>query len=159
MIHMTEGEITNSYRLAKKKREQIDILAECNACKPEEIIEILIRHGFAIEEYADKRGRTRRKNVKNTQCGGESENMTKVKTTINESESEKEPKQAAVKTEKSPKLLNAEGNMDNAGKETINTVPETIKKMIVTRMIELQESIYNSTAELKELNEFLGRCK
>ena len=38
---MTEEEIATIYRDSKSKRQQIDILAELNACPKAEIIEVL----------------------------------------------------------------------------------------------------------------------
>lgn len=41
---MTDGEITASYRQAKSKKQQIEILSQLNACTKEDILEILKDH-------------------------------------------------------------------------------------------------------------------
>jgi len=49
-MQMTNGEIVASYRQAKNKKEQVKILAELNACKNEEITEILVDGGVAANQ-------------------------------------------------------------------------------------------------------------
>lgn len=44
-MHMTNGEIVKSYREAKEKKKQIEILAQLNACPVANIREILISEG------------------------------------------------------------------------------------------------------------------
>lgn len=47
-MEMTEKEICRSYDNAEKKRAQIQILAELNACDPGKIREILMNNGFSF---------------------------------------------------------------------------------------------------------------
>ena len=42
---MTKEEILRDFKTAKNKREQVKILADCNVCKPEDIIAILKEMG------------------------------------------------------------------------------------------------------------------
>lgn len=44
-MHMTNGEIVRSYREAKEKKKQIEILAELNACTTADIKKILVEGG------------------------------------------------------------------------------------------------------------------
>lgn len=43
---MDKGEILRSYNQALRKTEQVRILADLNACKPEEIIDVLVERGI-----------------------------------------------------------------------------------------------------------------
>ena len=43
---MDKGEILRNYNQAKHKTEQVRILADLNACTPEEIIDVLIEQGL-----------------------------------------------------------------------------------------------------------------
>lgn len=54
---MSENEIVRDYRTAKKKREQIGILADLNGCSREQIREILLRNGITEAELPAKPGR------------------------------------------------------------------------------------------------------
>lgn len=44
-MEMTPGEIVSNYNQARNKSEQVEILAQLNACKPEDIIDILRTNG------------------------------------------------------------------------------------------------------------------
>lgn len=52
---MTDLEIVSSYRQAKKKKEQITILSQLNACSKEKIIEILKNNGIQKQELPRNR--------------------------------------------------------------------------------------------------------
>lgn len=54
-MQMSEEEIGLNYRLAKNKKEQIEILADLNLCSKEDIIEILKRDGVSGKELPRKR--------------------------------------------------------------------------------------------------------
>jgi ribosomal protein L16 Arg81 hydroxylase len=47
-MEMNENEIVRSYRESKNKKQQIDILADINCCKPEQIKEILKKNGVDL---------------------------------------------------------------------------------------------------------------
>lgn len=49
-MQMTPGEIRRDYESAKKKKEQLQILADLNACSVQDIIEVLVSEGM------DRRG-------------------------------------------------------------------------------------------------------
>lgn len=54
-MEMTDLEIVSSYRQAKKKKEQITILSQLNACSKEKIIEILKNNGIQKQELPRNR--------------------------------------------------------------------------------------------------------
>lgn len=54
-MEMTDLEILSSYRQAKKKKEQITILSQLNACSKEKIIEILKNNGIQKQELPRNR--------------------------------------------------------------------------------------------------------
>ena len=47
-MEMNENEIVKNYRESKNKKQQIDILADMNCCKPEQIKEILKKNGVDL---------------------------------------------------------------------------------------------------------------
>lgn len=51
----TEGEIVNSYRLAKDRTEQIKILSDLNLCDRNDIIDILNKYGFNLPHITKTR--------------------------------------------------------------------------------------------------------
>lgn len=55
-MEMSKGEITTSYRQAKDKKKQIEVLSELNMCSKEEIVEILKEQGIPHRELPRNRG-------------------------------------------------------------------------------------------------------
>ena len=53
-MQMTEAEIVKSYQRAEKKREQIKILAELNACQKQDIRDILEKHGEEVPKTGNR---------------------------------------------------------------------------------------------------------
>ena len=53
-LEMSEEEIVKSYRNATKKREQIKVLSELNACDKKTIREILRQHGEDVAEPVNR---------------------------------------------------------------------------------------------------------
>lgn len=53
-MQMTEAEIVKSYQRADKKREQIKILAELNACQKQTIRDILEKHGEEVPKTGNR---------------------------------------------------------------------------------------------------------
>lgn len=49
-MQYTDGEIVRSYRTARDKAHQINILAQLNACHPEKIRKILRRNGISVSQ-------------------------------------------------------------------------------------------------------------
>ncbi len=56
-MEMTNSEIVMRYRQAKKKTEQIGILAELNRCSNKEIVEILVDGGIKPTAFNRNRGK------------------------------------------------------------------------------------------------------
>lgn len=56
-MEMTNSEIVMRYRQAKKKTEQIGILAELNRCSNKQIIEILVDGGIKPTAFNRNRGK------------------------------------------------------------------------------------------------------
>lgn len=54
-MEMTDFEIVSSYREAKKKKDQIEILSDLNCCSKERIIEILKENGVSPKELPRNR--------------------------------------------------------------------------------------------------------
>lgn len=69
-MQMTESEIVKSYHEAKRKREQVKILADLNNCSKEEITAILFKNGIdqrelgEIGKNATEKGIDTRKRIK-----------------------------------------------------------------------------------------------
>lgn len=55
-MEMTNGEIITSYRQAKDKKKQIEVLADLNMCSKDEIVEILKEQGVPHRELPRNRG-------------------------------------------------------------------------------------------------------
>lgn len=53
-MQMTEAEIVKSYQRAEKKRDQIKILAELNACQKQTIRDILEKHGEEVPKTGNR---------------------------------------------------------------------------------------------------------
>lgn len=53
-MNMTESEIAVSYRQARKPEGQIVILSQLNDCESGDIVDILLRQGFSLEELPKK---------------------------------------------------------------------------------------------------------
>ena len=49
-MNMTGGEIALSFRAAKDRRRQVEILAQLNACTTRDIVKVLLENGFAPED-------------------------------------------------------------------------------------------------------------
>lgn len=52
---MSDGEISNSYRLAADKNEQLSVLADLNVCSPAEMAEKLRELGFEVADVGPKK--------------------------------------------------------------------------------------------------------
>ena len=49
-MNMTGGEIALSFRAAKDRGRQVEILAQLNACTTKDIVKVLLENGFAPED-------------------------------------------------------------------------------------------------------------
>ena len=59
-MHMSNDEIVVRYRQAKHKGEQLNILADLNACSVDEIVNVLVEHGgYQLERMSRSRGKAK----------------------------------------------------------------------------------------------------
>lgn len=104
---MGENEICREYRTAKNKKQQIYILADLNCCKPQEIMNVLIDNGEAIQprkkrKIPDKESLSKQEKQKTTGLppeveGALYEKLDSLDKEIKEIERQLEAKQAHYK--------------------------------------------------------------
>lgn len=59
-MDMTPDEIVVRYRQAKHKGEQLNILADLNACSVDDIVNVLVEHGgYQLERMSRSRGKAK----------------------------------------------------------------------------------------------------
>ena len=59
-MDMTPDEIVVRYRQAKEKGEQLNILADLNACSVDDIVNVLVEHGgYQLERMSRSRGKAK----------------------------------------------------------------------------------------------------
>lgn len=59
-MEMTPDEIVVRYRQAKKKGEQLNILAQLNACSVDDIVQVLVDHGgYKLDRLSRSRGKAK----------------------------------------------------------------------------------------------------
>ena len=59
-MEMTPDEIVVRYRQAKKKGEQLNILAQLNACSVDDIVSVLVEHGgYKLDRLSRSRGKAK----------------------------------------------------------------------------------------------------
>lgn len=59
-MDMTPDEIVVRYRQAKHKGEQLNILADLNACSVDDIVKVLVEHGgYQLERMSRSRGKAK----------------------------------------------------------------------------------------------------
>ena len=59
-MEMTPDEIVVRYRQAKKKGEQLNILAQLNACSVDDIVNVLVEHGgYKLDRLSRSRGKAK----------------------------------------------------------------------------------------------------
>lgn len=147
---MNENEIVRSFKEAKKKREQIGILAELNSCSRDKIRDILIRNGISEAELPAKKGRRSAAETEEIQ-----QQLKKNRTKVDELHSEKrEPAAEQVEEAvKEPRSI-SELLTDDAEKTTC-MVPEIVIQLCRNRIHEIVQGINEMSREKKELQEFL----
>lgn len=138
---MTDDELTTSYRNRKGKEDHIRVLAELNNCPKEEIKARLINLGVIEAEKPQKHCGSRALNTQN----GEFENKTE-----------------GEKPSKAQKHCGSEATGE-IQKMKQRKIPESIKKMALDRLDEIQKKIEvyerekkELEAEYKEVSEFIG---
>ena len=163
---MSEGEIVRNYRMVKKKREQIGILAELNGCSREQIREILVRGGISETDLPSKPGRRRaaetevfQQQVKKNHAKPEEFRPAKPEPVVKEemvpATEEKQNVAAAVK-EELPK--NMEPVLLTENKELVK-IPFEVKILCLNRIDEIKEEIANLAERKMTLEAFLETCE
>lgn len=165
-MQMSEFEIVFDFKAAKKKREQISILADLNQCSRDKIREILLRNGISEEELPKKPGKSRKTEPEIFQ-----QQIKKNHAKVDELRSgkpEEKPEEAAeseeeVAPENKEELLpwpdpvveeTAEPEVVHA--ETRNKVPEAVQKACRDRIWRIIQEIAELEREKRELQVFLG---
>ena len=155
---MNENEIVRSFKEAKKKREQIGILAELNSCSRDKIRDILIRNGISEAELPAKKGRRSAAETEEIQ-----QQLKKNRTKVDELHSEKREPAAEKEdlTGTTEEVLPLEETSKNV-KEISCEVPESVKEIcrhriwvIGVRVDELRQTIEMIEKEKRELQGFL----
>ncbi len=125
-MQMTEAEIVKSYQRAEKKREQIKILAELNACQKQVIRDILEKNG----EEAPKTG--------NRYTAAKPEGLKEEKPKLKGSRAEAKNTDGAKETEKR--------------KDAVKT-PKAVIELAVRRAQELKDLIDGIQESIRDLRE------
>lgn len=155
---MNENEIVRDFKGAKKKREQIGILAELNGCSREMIREILLRNGISEAELPAKPGRRRaaetevfHQQVKKNHAKPEEFRPAKPEPVA-------EPVEDAV-----PKIIEELPMEEMAEPESVHVeatevrheVPEAVKKACRDRIWGIVQEVAELEREKRELQTFL----
>lgn len=56
-MQMTDLEIVGKFKRADNKKEILQVLADLNVCKVDDIKEVLVRNGISEDEFPKKRGK------------------------------------------------------------------------------------------------------
>lgn len=157
---MTENEIVRDFRTAKKKREQIGILADLNACSREQIREILLRNGISEAELPSKPGRRRAEETEVFQ-----QQIKKNHAKPDGFRSRKPVPAAEPKEEKVPEIEEEILPMEEMAEpeavhvevsEVQHKVPESVKKACRDRIWGIGQEVAELERERRELQKFLG---
>ena len=165
---MSEGEIVRDYRMAKKKREQISILAELNDCSKEQIRKILVQGGIPETDLPSKPGRRRaaetevfNQQIEKSHAKPEEFRPAKTEPVAEPEEEavpapeEKQNVAAAVK-EELPK--NMEPVILTENKELVK-IPFEVKYLCLNRIDAIEEIIVKLAEEKMTLEAFLETCE
>lgn len=146
-MQMSNEEIIRSYREARDKRKQVEILSELNACDVQEIRDILAEGGMDHRSLPRSR---RKEKAAAPEPGPEKAKTAKAK------EEPAKAKQAAV--QEKPVTTQCGGDdPDQKEEERKIFIPEIVRQAVTEKMIQVQESIDRDSADLWELNNFLKR--
>jgi len=156
-MQMSDFEIVFDFKAAKKKREQIGILAELNQCSREQIREILLRNGISEAELPGKPGRRR---------AAETEVFhQQVKKNHAKPEEFRPAKQEPVPMEETPEYPSPEPAAEKEEAEHIvvpevrHEVPETVRQLCRDRIWGIAQEIGLLERERRELQKFLGEAE
>lgn len=154
---MSETEIVRDFRAAKKKREQIGILAELNQCSREQIRDILIRNGINEAELPLKPGRRRATETEVFQQQIKKNHAKPDKFRSGKPEPAKEVVLAAEQEEKvvmenTKEIL----SMEEMSAQVKQEIPFVVECLCLNRIHEIEEVQQKLEEEKRELREFLS---
>lgn len=136
---MSENEIVRNFKEAKKKREQIGILAELNQCSQEQIREILLRNGISEAELPKKPGKSRKAEPEVFQ-----QQIKKNHAKAEEFRSGKAEPEEMIPT------------MPVTTKEVKPEIPFTVRYLCINRIRAIDEVMAKLMEERMELEDFIG---
>ena len=153
---MSESEIVRDFRAAKKKREQIGILADMNQCSRDKIREILLRNGISEAELPLKPGKRR---AAETEVF--SQQVKKNHAKPDEFRSGKPVPVEEVGTKTTEEILPMEEAAEPEGVNVVvpevrHEVPEAVKKACRDRIWGIVQEVAELEREKRELQAFLG---
>lgn len=156
---MSEGEIVRDFRTAKKKREQISILAELNQCSRDKIREILLRNGISEAELPSKQGRRR---AEETEVFSQQIKKNHAKT--EEFRSGKLEPEEPAGTKTTEEILQMEETAEPesvhvVAPEVRHEVPESVKTVCRDRIWGIAQEIGVLERERMELQKFLEEAE
>lgn len=156
-MQMNENEIVRDFRTAKKKREQIGILAELNQCSREQIRDILLRNGINEAELPSKPGRKRATETEVFQQQIKKNHAKPDKFRSGKPETAKEVVPAAeqeeeVVMENTKEILPMEEMLVQIKRE----IPFVVECLCLNRIHEIEEVQQKLEEEKRTLREFLS---
>lgn len=145
-MQMSNEEIIRSYREARDKRKQIEILSELNACDKQKIRDILAEGGMDHRSLPRSR---RKEKAAAPEPGPAKAKAAKAKT---------EPAKEKQAAEEKPVTTQCGGD-DPVQKEEPEErkifLPEIVRQAVTEKMMKVQDNIDRDSADLWELNNFL----
>lgn len=158
---MSKEEICASYRDAKKKTEQIRILAELNAVNEQEIKEILKEGGYLTPRPKKKAEQKKEQKEEPKQILREKEAAKFLRemrkpATFNE-DFENAVNEMIEQAKEIATPADSEKVKEAAGKKMVSTVPPAVIRLVEFRIQELTEAINRRKAEIDELKEFMAQ--
>ncbi len=168
-MQMSEFEIVFDFKAAKKKREQIGILADMNQCSREQIREILLRNGISEEELPKKPGKSRKtepevfqQQVKKNHAKADEFRPAKQEPIAVEEVVPEEKEAMENKEELLPwpdPVVEETSEPEPVHAEVRNEVPEAVQKACRDRIWGIIQEVAELEKEKRELQMFLGACE
>ena len=157
---MSKEEICASYRDAKKKTEQIRILAELNAVNEQEIKEILKEGGYLTPGPKKKAEQKKEQKEEPKQILREKEAAKFLRemrkpATINE-DFENAVNEMIEQAKEIATPADSEKVKEAAGQKMVSAVPDAVIRVIQHRIEELAEMIRRRELEVEELSDYLA---
>lgn len=157
---MTDEEIFKEYKAAKKKSQQVNILADENCCDKDTIKEILERCGIPREELYPKRGRKKAEKPIKTVSDSNSEPKTENEDLTTEENEKKTVSDTDFAKNSENEPQNAESRIktvrdEDSGKCAPVHIPALIRTILIREMISIQEGIDKEYSKMKEITDFL----